>query len=329
MAEEGKEEKSEPTPSSTDELSEGQDRRGAQAWIGWATEAATGERGVVAAAAVYVPLLLGLVAIGHEAIGGVRWIGSLLDSGPSEQDIKVNVKSLSDGSSLGQETRFLLHYGDQLPEAGSSGYCAAAQDAFRAQGETMGATVVVVLQNTYRGEEPAGVQVSDIRVKVIRETAPSPGVTISCQNSGGDTPVTGFVKAVNEALLTEHPWAPDWESIRWSEWSGAGAPTSFVLDQGEQQQINVSILPGATNRSVDLIADMVANGKIFSKQLNKSPIEVPSDAAASPIVVTVTGSPDPSSPNFDCTPWKTDGKNLCLTDQLFTKQQEEAALGTP
>jgi len=79
------------------------------------------------------------------------------------------------------------------------------------------------------------------------------------------------------------------------------------------------------DRSVNLIADLVANGRTFDKILTESPVTVVSDAAASPAFMQLGASG--GMPTYECYPPGTPDVELCTGARVFTLEEEARELG--
>ena len=184
---------------------QGRSQPGLKGGIHRITESLTGSHGMVAAVLVGLALMGGLSALIQQGYSLAQWVAAVGDSGPTDKDIKIVTSVLPDGRDLGMPTRYLLPYGSPLPSLNydptTGSYCGDLQDDYLKLGPSIGASVVVSMQNTYTGSEAAGVQVSGIRVEVVDQSDPRPGVLMNCVNSGGDEPVVGSVRAVNGARM--------------------------------------------------------------------------------------------------------------------------------
>lgn len=284
----------------------------------------TSEHGWAKALTIALTIILGLGAV--FVTPAVNEIQRRLDEGPTPDKIIATVDSLPDAKEFAGENHFLVPYGVQLPVPLYSAYCGNTQDDLTRLGPVVGAYVRINLQNVYDGKRPGQVQVTSIEAKVRDERPARSGVVVDCLNSGGDAPIVAYVRAEDGSTIRTPGPPPDTVKWRFSDAVVTGATTSFVLDPGEQQQINLTFRPSSQDRDVDLVLHMIANGKKSTITLTRKPITVPSDAKASPYVVTVKGVFNGLG-HYDCKDPRNLGRDpsICTSDRVFTQAEEKAA----
>lgn len=271
----------------------------------------TNPSGAIVAASLVIGLLGGVFGL---------WtpISELFDSGPTKSDIAVTFQTLPNGQVMRNTDNYLMPYDSRLPKPSGGGYCGPAENELLQLGTLTGAFVRFGIQNRYTGDEAAEIQVLEIAV-LVRDTAqPRDGVLLECGNSGGDVPLFTAVQAQNEAVAV------------WDGQDSPPGPTSFVLESGETQLVNMRIDPQLQDVNIDLIARVVISGAVVDIPLNTSPINVPSGAAASPFRISPRGSSYPNGDDYWCHEANeydtTKALNICANNRVFTKAEDRAVL---
>lgn len=269
----------------------------------------TNPRGVIAAITIVITVIAAVIGVGGTVFS---WFDSL--DQPGSNDVAVRFTSLTDGRDFKQSNNFRMPFGATLPTPAGTGYCGDdVQDSLLKNGQLAGGFVRLTLENTYMGPNGGGLQVEQIRAVVRTADRPTDGAIVSCENSGGDMPITAKIKAEDGA------WARLMDD--------SGQPlVSFVLDRGEQQLINLVLEPSLMDVSVDLFADFVSAGESFSVQVNTEPIKVASMEGTSPFRIRPKGSDHGIGAGYWC---EIDGgpPSICSGNRVFTRAEESAALG--
>jgi len=246
------------------------------------------------------------------------------NSGTNWNDIRISATVLPDESEFHVDTNYVMPYGLTLPSSGNV-YCGQPLEAeLRRLGKPVGSAMQIRFQNTYTGQHAQDILVSRIWVDVLESQPAAAGVIVRCLNSGGDEAILSTVRAA--------PSSPAYSTAQRTSWRASdpftgGKTTSFTLTGAESQEVDLSVLPDAFDRLIDVKVDLYLAGKLKTISILESPVWIHTDAAASPILAVLNNGP--MSDDYECgfdIGKPIDG--ICKNNTLFTKTIEDRILAT-